>query len=244
MTPLETTARLKARIAGGLWLAVVVTGVFAEFVVRGRLIATGDAATTARNILAHEPLWRLGVMSDLMAGACYLGVVFCLYELLAPVNRSLSRVGMVLGLLGCAIASANLVNMLAPLALLGDRPYLAGLAPDQAQSLAYVFLKLRGYGASLALVFYSGFYLSLVGVLVYRSGFFPRILGALLAIAGGCYLVGCFANFLAPEFAGILFPWIFLPGLVAELAMAVWLSTVGLNTGRWAAENASARASA
>lgn len=235
MTSLETTARMKARIAGGLWLAVVATGVFAEFVVRDRLIVTGDAAATARQILTHESLWRLGVMSDLVATASYLGVVFCLYELLAPVNRSLSRLGMVLGLLGCAIASANLVNMLAPLALLGDKPYLAGLAPDQAQSLAYAFLKLRGYGASLALVFYSGFYLSLVGALVYRSGFFPRILGALLAIAGACYLIGCFANFLTPSLAGVLFPWIFLPGLVAELAMAVWLSTVGLNTGRWAA---------
>ena len=84
---LETTARLKARIAGGLWLAVVVTGIFAEFVVRDRLIVTGDAAATAQSLLAHESLWRLGVMSDLVATGCYLGVVFCLYELLAPVNR-------------------------------------------------------------------------------------------------------------------------------------------------------------
>lgn len=234
MTPSTASAYLKARIAGALWLGCVVTGILAEFVVRDRLIVTGDAAATARSIMDAEPLWRLGVMSDLLAGACYLGVVFCLYELLVPVGRSLSRVGMILGLLGCAIASANLVNMLAPLALLGGAPYLAGLAPEQAQSLAYAFLKLRGYGASLALIFYSGFYLSLVGVLIYRSGFFPRVLGALLALAGVCYLIGCFANFLAPALAGVLAPWIFLPGLVAELAMAVWLATVGLNGPRWA----------
>lgn len=234
MTPSTASAYLKARIAGALWLGCVVTGIFAEFVVRDRLIVTGDAAATARSIMDAEPLWRLGVMSDLLAGACYLGVVFCLYELLVPVGRSLSRVGMILGLLGCAIASANMVNMLAPLALLGGAPYLAGLAPEQAQSLAYAFLKLRGYGASLALIFYSGFYLSLVGVLIYRSGFFPRVLGALLALAGVCYLIGCFANFLAPALAGVLAPWIFLPGLVAELAMAVWLATVGLNGPQWA----------
>ena len=233
MTPSTASAYLKARIAGALWLGCVVTGIFAEFVVRDRLIVTGDAAATARSIMAAEPLWRLGVMSDLLSGACYLGVVFCLYELLVPVSRSLSRVGMILGLLGCAIAAANLINMLAPLALLSGAPYLAGLTPEQAQSLAYAFLKLRGYGASLALVFYSGFYLSLVGVLIYRSGFFPRVLGALLAIAGVCYLVGCFANFLAPALAGVLFPWIFMPGLVAELGMAVWLATVGLNGPRW-----------
>lgn len=234
MTPSTASAYLKARIAGALWLGCVVTGIFAEFVVRDRLIVTGDAAATARNIMGAEPLWRLGVMSDLLAGACYLGVVFCLYELLIPVSRSLSRVGMILGLLGCAIASASLVNMLAPLALLGGAPYLSGLSPDQAQSLAYVFLKLRGYGASLALVFYSGFYLSLVGVLIYRSGFFPRVLGALLALAGVCYLIGCLTNLLSPALAGVLLPWIFMPGLVAELAMAVWLATVGLNGPRWA----------
>jgi hypothetical protein len=234
MTPSTASAYLKARIAGGLWLACVVTGIFAEFVVRDRLIVKGDALATARQIAANESLWRLGAMSDLLAGACYLGVVFCLYELLIPVSRSLSRVGMILGLLGCAIASANLANMLAPLALLSGAPYLAGLAPEQAQSLAYAFLKLRGYGASLALVFYSGFYLSLVGILIYRSGFFPRILGGLLTLAGVCYLVGSFANFLAPALAGMLFPWIFMPGLVAELGMAIWLATVGLDGPRWA----------
>ncbi|MEO8926619.1 MAG: DUF4386 family protein, partial [Caulobacteraceae bacterium] len=83
--------------------------------------------------------------------------------------------------------------------------------------------------------FFSGFYLSLVGVLVFRSIFFPRVLGVLLTIAGVCYLIGCFADFLAPPLADILSSYIFLPGLIAELAMALWLLAIGLNAAKWEA---------
>ncbi|MEO8927205.1 MAG: DUF4386 domain-containing protein [Caulobacteraceae bacterium] len=195
----EASPRLKARIAGGLWLAVIVTGIFAELFVRSTLIVSGDAAATARRIMASQALFRLGFVADLMSGVCYLGVIFYLYELLRPVSRSLSRLAAFFGVAGSAIFALNLVNMIAPLVLLGGGHGLAAFRFDQLQALAYAFLRLHGYGYGLSLVFFSGFYLSLVGVLVFRSTFLPRILGVLLTIAGVCYLIGCFADFLAPR---------------------------------------------
>lgn len=230
---MTASPRLEARIAGLLWLGCVVAGIFAEFVVRGGLIVAGDAAATASRIAAAEPLWRLGLVSELLADACYLGVIFCLYELLRPVSLSLSRLTAFLGLVGSAIAAVNVANMIAPLALLGHPSYLAGLTTEQAQSLAYLFHKLHGYGFLLSMVFFSGFYLSLVGLLVFRSGFFPRILGLLLGLAGLCDLIECFSSFLSPAFSNLLAPYILLPGLVAELSMALWLAVVGLNAPRW-----------
>src|SRR5262245_34461612 len=52
--------RLKARIAGALWLIIIIAAAFAEFFVRGRIVVDRDAAATATNILAHESLYRLG----------------------------------------------------------------------------------------------------------------------------------------------------------------------------------------
>jgi uncharacterized protein DUF4386 len=46
----EASPRLKARIAGGLYLIIIVGGVFAEVFVRGRLVVQGDAAATAHNM--------------------------------------------------------------------------------------------------------------------------------------------------------------------------------------------------
>jgi len=63
----ETSPRLKARIAGGLYLIIIVAGAFAEAFVRGRLVVAGKAAATARNILAHEVLYRLGFAAEIIA---------------------------------------------------------------------------------------------------------------------------------------------------------------------------------
>ncbi len=61
----ETSPRLKARIAGLLYLIVIVGGIFAEIFVRGRLVVHGDAAATAHSILTHELLYRLGFAAEI-----------------------------------------------------------------------------------------------------------------------------------------------------------------------------------
>jgi hypothetical protein len=68
----EAWPRLYARIAGALYLIVIVGGIFAEIFVRGRLVVHGDAAATAHNIQAHELLYRLGfvVKSCVRSSVC------------------------------------------------------------------------------------------------------------------------------------------------------------------------------
>src|SRR5262245_24072000 len=76
--------RLKARIAGALWLIIIVAAAFAEFYVRGKIVKDGDAAATATNILAHETLYRLGAAAALIYLLCDIAVALILYELLKP----------------------------------------------------------------------------------------------------------------------------------------------------------------
>lgn len=47
------------RFAGFLYLLVIVFGIFALMYVRPALIVPGDAAATAKNIMASESLFRL-----------------------------------------------------------------------------------------------------------------------------------------------------------------------------------------
>jgi hypothetical protein len=227
----ETSPHAWARIAGVFYLANIVGCIIAEFFVRSRLVVYGDAAATARNILAHEELYRLGFASDLIAVASYIAVTGFFYSLLKPVNRNLSFVAAFFGFAGCLTQGINLLNHFMPLIYLEGGRTLSGLATDQLQALAYASLKLHSAGYNMAMVFFGCYCLSL-GRLIFKSASLPRMLGPLLAIAGLCYEINSFANFLSPAFASHLFPYILMPA-AAEILLCLWLLVSGVNVQRW-----------
>ena len=114
----EASPRFKARIAGVLYLIIIIAASFAEFFVRGRLVVGGDPAATATNILAHEPSYRLGASAVLIYLSCDTAVALIFYELFKPVSRSLSLLAAFFRLIEVAILGGNLLNHLAPLLLL------------------------------------------------------------------------------------------------------------------------------
>lgn len=226
-------ARVRARIAGVLWLVVIVTGIFSEMFVRSSLLVRNDGAATSAHILQHQALFRLGVVSDITATACYLAVVAILYGLLKPAGRTVSTVAAAFGIVGSGISGLNMLASFAPLLILTNAPHLAGFTPQQLQSLVLLQVKYYGVGANLSLIFFSGVYLILVGGLIFRSRFLPAVLGVLLAFAGVCYLAGSVTSFLAPDLSRALGAFIYLPGGVAELAITLWLIIRGVNPRSW-----------
>ena len=227
----EASPRLKARIAGGLWLMVIVAGMTA-FVIRSPLIVRGDAAATATNILASESLFRLGFAADLIAGVCYLGVTVLLYRLLKPVSRSLALLAAFFGLAGVAIGSATSLTNLAALILLGGGEYSSAFTTSQLQAVAQMSLRLSFQGFNISMVFF-GFQCLLIGFLIVRSTFLPRLLGVLLAIGGSSYVISSFAVFLSPAFGARLAPFIVPAALLGEGALTLWLLVKGVNEQRW-----------
>ena len=55
---------------GALSLVIIVLGAIAEGFVANKLIAPGDAATTAHNIMAAPALWQFSVAGDLIIVLC------------------------------------------------------------------------------------------------------------------------------------------------------------------------------
>jgi hypothetical protein len=228
----QMSPRLQARVGGFLYLVIMAAGFFAEGYVRGSLIVSGNAAATAHNILASEALYRLGGAAEFVTLFCDITVALILYNLLKPVNQSLALLAAFFRLVFTAVYATLSLAHFAPLILLARGGHLTAFTPDQLQTLAYLSLRLHTIGYNISLVFF-GVHCVLIGYLVARSTFLPRLIGLLLLIAGGCYLTNSFANFISPTFAGSLFPYIMLPGLIAEGSLALWLFVAGVNVLKW-----------
>jgi len=234
-TPIPaTSARLRARIAGALYVLCIGCGFFAEMFVRARLVADSDAAVTAHNIAASPGLYRAGFFADV--SAMTLGVLssVLLYTLFKVVSRVIALTVLVLDVMSNAVSISGSILLFAPLVILQGDGYLSVLTAPQRGSLALLSIKLYESLYAISLGLFSGSCL-LTGYLIFRSTFLPRATGVLLAVAGICYLLNTFVVLMPTGFAEYLFPWIFLPILVGEGTLALWLLIAGVNSAKWEA---------
>jgi len=223
----ETSPRLRARITGVFYLLTMLTGIFAQGFVSGRLVVDGDATATATNILTHKSLFQLGFAVYLIEMACQVAITALFYDLLKPAGRSVSLVAAFLGLAGCVIKTVSRLFYIAPLFILGGAHYLSAFNSEQLQALALLFLKVNDHGAGIALVFF-GFYALLTGYLIVKSTFLPQILGVLSVFGGLGWL-----TFLYPQLGYRLFPYVAGFGLLGTTALILWLLVFGVNEPRW-----------
>lgn len=223
---IETSPALLARVAGSLYLLVVPLGIFGTLYVPSQLIVPGDAVATAHNLVASELLFRLGIVSDLLAPILLLLVVVLLHRLLKPVNRTIALLMVIFVAVGAAIGTLNKVHQLAALLLLGGADYLAIFTTDQLQALALLFLRVQSQGSSIAFIFW-GLWLFPLGYLVFQSGFLPKILGILLMLACCGYLIDTFARFLGYNVA------IGMYAAAGEVLFILWLLIRGIDVAQW-----------
>jgi hypothetical protein len=195
-------------------------------------VVPGDAAATAKNILASESLVRLSVASALLSQVSFVFVAVALYRLFKVVDKNMAMLMTTFLLLGVPIAMLNEVNHLAVLLLLHDAPCSAAFRADELHALAGVFLDLRAQGLSIAGILW-GLWLFPMGYLVFKSEFLPRVMkivGVLLMT------IGCF-GYLAQSAADLLLPHRKLDivpytGWV-EAFLPLWLLIRGLDVERW-----------
>jgi hypothetical protein len=220
------TNKRTARMAGLLYLMYMVITIPADAVVRSPLIAFGDAATTARNIMTFEWQFRVGITGDLISAVFFLLAAWALYVLLKPVNQDLALLFLLLNVGGVAVYSINLLNQFAAVLLLSGASYLKVFQADQLQALAMFFLTLQKNGYWIAQIFF-GAWLFPLGYLVFKSGFLPRILGILLMVSCVTWTTTSLLYLLhVPGYTAITY--ISFPlGLIAELGLTLWLLIMG-----------------
>ena len=214
-----------ARTAGLLYLVVALTGGFSMLYVPS-LIVPGNAAATAGNLLAHESLFRLGIVSGLACQVVFVFLALAMYQLFREVNRAHAAVMVALVVAAVPVAFVNMLNQLAALRVLTGADYLAVFDRAQLNALMMLFLDLHAQGLLIVEIFW-GLWLLPLGLLVIKSRFMPPFLGVLLIIGCFGYLVDFLTRLLFPSYTAIVSP---IAGIskFGELTMILWLLIRGV----------------
>jgi hypothetical protein len=223
----EMSPKTKARLGGALFLATIIGGVVAQGFMSDRLVVTGDAAATARNIVANQSLIRAAFAIFMIEMACQTATTAVMYDLLMPVDRSLARTAAVFGYIGSGIKTLARLFFYAPLFVLGGSSYLSAFDSKQLEAIAYLLIRINGQGAGIALIFF-GVSTVLTGYLMFRATFLPRVLGVLSLIGGAGWLA-----FVYPPLGNKLFLPIALFALIGCVVTIGWLLVRGVDEKKW-----------
>ena len=214
-----------ARIAGAVYLSMVITAPFSLIYVPEKLIVRGNAAATADNILAHETMFRLSIFGDLIGQVIFICLAIALYRLLSGVNKTWAGLMVAFVLVSAAVGFLDTLNNIAALVLFRGGEFLTVFDKAQRDALGMLFIRLHSQGILIDEIFW-GLWLFPFGLLVFRSRFLPRFLGVWLMINCFGYVVLSVTALFFPAYYEAAFKWA-QPVLFGELAIMLWLLIKG-----------------
>jgi len=104
---------------------LMASGLTGMFVFGGHLVVSGDAATTARNILEHERGFRAGLACEIVMLSGDVVLALALFALLKPVNFTLALLGSFWRVADAIVLAVGVAARLVGLDLLGNPHYIA-----------------------------------------------------------------------------------------------------------------------
>jgi Domain of unknown function (DUF4386) len=214
-----------ARIAGAVYLSMVFTAPFTLLYIPNKLIVRGDATATANNILAHQTLFRLAILGDLITAIIFICLGIALYRLLSGVNKTWAMLMLAFVVVSAAVGFLDTLNNIAALIIFRGADFLTVFDKSQLNALGYLFIRLHDQGIFMNELFW-GLWLFPFGLLVFRSRFLPRFIGIWLMINCFGYVALCVIALFAPEYYNAAFRWA-QPVLFGELAIMLWLLIKG-----------------
>lgn len=224
----EEAQRRAARLAALVYPISFAIVVFVEFGIQERLIVAGNAAETARNILGHEGLFRLGIALDLLYCAGVVTALAAFYVILVPAGRTIALIAAICRLVYATMWVLMTANLFDALRLLRGKGPLGMFDAPRLQALASLQLNARFDEYYIGLLFWA-VSSTLFSYLWLRARYVPRGLAA-FGILSSAWAAACtFVFIITPGFAGVVNLWWFDSPLgLFELALSFWLLFRGL----------------
>jgi hypothetical protein len=201
-----------------------VLAIFANFMVRERLVVSGDAVGTVANITGSIGLFRLGLAAFLVIFVLDVVIAWALHVVFRDVNRDVSLATAWFRLIYTALLGVALVSMFQVIRVV-DGGSLGFLGSEQIQVQTMIELASFESAWLVGLIAF-GVHLAMLGVLVVRSGMVAKALGYVLIAAGLAYVLDTFAQGMLPDYeavAGVFMVAVALPSMIGEGWLGFWL---------------------
>jgi len=215
---MEDSQRQTARVAGIACLFTTAVLVAANFGINARLMVTGNAVETVKNILAQESLFRLGILAKLVYCAGNVALLTAFYRILKQIHPGLALVAAFWRLLYALAWIFIALNSYTALRLMGSADHFTGIAQ--------LFDGINAY--YIGLLFWS-LASTVCSYLWLRSNYIPKALAA-FGLAASAWCVVCTVAYLIfPTFANTINLWWFdSPMLIFEIVISFWLLFKGI----------------
>jgi hypothetical protein len=189
--------------------------------VPSHVMVEGNPAATTNNILAHEFLFRLSIISQFTSIIMFVLLALVLYRLLKQVNQYQANLLVTFVVVQVPITflleTFNFTSL-----MIAKGEILQAVQTEQKQYLVMLLLNIHSYGLLTSEIFW-GLWLLPFGQLVYKSGFIPRIFGLCLLIGGIGWLIDSVTFLLFPAYHPFISQYIMITGVIGEFPIMLWL---------------------
>src|ERR1700730_18812055 len=150
----ERTQRIYARVAGFLYLWLIITGLAGTLTI-SHIAGSGTFAETAKRVVASERLYRVALSSELIETLSAVVLAFALYVTLKPVDKLLAQIAMYWRLGESFVGGAGMILGFVKLRLYSSPQSIGGVETDQSQALVGLMNHARFGAYNISAIFFS-----------------------------------------------------------------------------------------
>lgn len=237
MTLLEIggSQRRAARVVGFTYLYVIVGCFISADVVKPMLIVPGDAAATARNLGAHELLFRVGLVHEMIMAACVVVMAVAFYVLVKPVSRHLALLALSWRVVEAGLWAVTVLVSLVAARVASDGAPRGSFTLGERHDVVAMLLAASPAGMDVVILF-TGVGGTLFAWLTYQGRYVPRPLAAWGIATYVTMVLYSSAKLISPDLAR-LDAVVYTPGAVFEALLGAWLlwkgATAATPEARW-----------
>lgn len=215
-----------ARLAGLLYFLLTIQAPIALLFIPSHILVQDNPAATMSNLISHELMVRISIVSQLCSAILFLYMAFVLYRLFKNISRF--QAGLLVAFVLAQFITTFIFEIFTFTALrVALNDILRSTPVDQKQGLVMLLLKIHGYGISIQELLWS-LWLLPFGLLVYRSGFIPKILAYCLVFGFICWLADSVSFILFPVYHDALSGIIMKVSWIGEMPILFWLLIMGV----------------